>query len=244
MENLESGPLGENTENTDTNLKSAKINRRTVKAALTRAGKTLTHLMTEERPQEEVRESLLNYKQGYENLVSKHEQYTALIENEAEFNTQEAWLEECQENFMTLETRAKLYLERKNVDVQLNNVEAGTSALSPETPVNDEVSMQNSDGIPNMHETSSPSGGITNTSPATQAPDPVNDDVLVAHANEQNTTQTCGFKMEKPKMPKFNGDVREYAIFRADFKYVIETRYSKRDAVTFLRTCLEGSPLI
>ena len=54
---------------------------------------------------------------------------------------------------------------------------------------------------------------------------------------------TCGFKMEKPKMPKFSGDVREYAIFRADFKHAIETRYSKRDCLTYLRTCLQGRPL-
>ena len=39
-------------------------------------------------------------------------------------------------------------------------------------------------------------------------------------------------------MPKFSGDVREYAIFRVDFKHTIETRYSKRDAMTILRTCL------
>ena len=52
----------------------------------------------------------------------------------------------------------------------------------------------------------------------------------------------CAFKMEKPKMPKFYGDV-EYAIFRADFKHTIESRYSKRDAITFLRTCLQGKPL-
>ena len=44
-------------------------------------------------------------------------------------------------------------------------------------------------------------------------------------------------------MPKFGGDVREYAIFRADFKHAIESRYSKRDAITFLRTCLQGKPL-
>ena len=52
----------------------------------------------------------------------------------------------------------------------------------------------------------------------------------------------CAFKMEKPKMPKFYGDV-EYAIFRAGFKHTIELRYSKRDAITFLRTCLQGKPL-
>ena len=48
--------------------------------------------------------------------------------------------------------------------------------------------------------------------------------------------------MKKPKMPRFTGDVREYAIFR-DFKHAIESIYTKRDAITFLRTCFQGKPL-
>ena len=47
--------------------------------------------------------------------------------------------------------------------------------------------------------------------------------------------ETCSLKMEKPKILKFSGDVREYAIFRSDFKHAIDARYSKRDAITFLR---------
>jgi len=35
-------------------------------------------------------------------------------------------------------------------------------------------------------------------------------------------------------MPKFAGDVREYAIFRADFKHAIESKYNKRDAITLI----------
>lgn len=54
---------------------------------------------------------------------------------------------------------------------------------------------------------------------------------------------SCGFQMEKPKLPKFKGDVREYAIFKADFKHTIESRYSKRDSITLLRTCLKDKPL-
>ena len=53
----------------------------------------------------------------------------------------------------------------------------------------------------------------------------------------------CGFKMEKPKMPKFSGDVREYGVFRDDFKHAKETRCSKRDAMTYLPACLQGKPL-
>ena len=44
-------------------------------------------------------------------------------------------------------------------------------------------------------------------------------------------------------MPSFSGDVREYAIFRSDFKHAIEARYTKRDAITMLRTCLKDKPL-
>ena len=36
----------------------------------------------------------------------------------------------------------------------------------------------------------------------------------------------CGFRMKKPKLPKFSGDVREYMIFHADFKHAIESRYT------------------
>ena len=38
-------------------------------------------------------------------------------------------------------------------------------------------------------------------------------------------------------------NVREYAIFRADFKHAIEARYSKRDSITLLRTCFKEKPL-
>ena len=62
--------------------------------------------------------------------------------------------------------------------------------------------------------------------------------------NNQNTAgDSCGFKMEKPKMPKFSGDVREYAIFKADFKHANELTYSTCDSISFLHTCLQGKPL-
>ncbi len=51
------------------------------------------------------------------------------------------------------------------------------------------------------------------------------------------------FRIEKPKMPKFAGDVREFGTFKADFKYLVEARYSKREAITILRASLQGKPL-
>ena len=43
-------------------------------------------------------------------------------------------------------------------------------------------------------------------------------------------------------MPKFSVNVRR-VIFRSDFKHTIDDRYSRRDAITFLGTSLEGEPL-
>ena len=71
-----------------------------------------------------------------------------------------------------------------------------------------------------------------------------NTSVVSNQENNQNTAiNSCGFKMEKPKMPKFSGDIREYAIFKADFKHVNELTYSMCDSISFLHTCLQGKPL-
>lgn len=44
-------------------------------------------------------------------------------------------------------------------------------------------------------------------------------------------------------MPRFAGDVRDYTIFRSDFKHAVDTRCSKRDAISFLCSSLQGWPL-
>ena len=58
--------------------------------------------------------------------------------------------------------------------------------------------------------------------------------------HESSVKVSCGFKMEKPKVPRFAGDVRDYAIFRSDFKHAVDSRYSKRDAISLLRKVYKG----
>ena len=57
----------------------------------------------------------------------------------------------------------------------------------------------------------------------------VNGNVHVPNlVNDPSTSSNaCGFKMEKPNFAKFAGDVRGYAIFKADFKDTIEAQYTK-----------------
>ena len=54
--------------------------------------------------------------------------------------------------------------------------------------------------------------------------------------------QTSSFKVERIKLPRFNGDVRMYHTFKADFLHMMAGKYNKRDAVTVLRSCLDGKP--
>ena len=61
--------------------------------------------------------------------------------------------------------------------------------------------------------------------------------------DDSNKVAKCNFKMEKPKLPTFSGDVREYSIFKADFRHLVSEKYNKRDAITILRSCLKGKPL-
>ena len=63
------------------------------------------------------------------------------------------------------------------------------------------------------------------------------------HSTSTTHAGACTFKLEKPKLPVFAGNVRDYTSFRSDFKHAIEAKYSKRDAITLLRTCLRDKPL-
>ncbi|ESP03155.1 hypothetical protein LOTGIDRAFT_171762 [Lottia gigantea] len=51
--------------------------------------------------------------------------------------------------------------------------------------------------------------------------------------NPTQSTDVCQFKMEKPKMPKFSGDVREYYTFKSDFLHMVSSRYSNETYAPF-----------
>ena len=90
-------------------LKRAKIDRRTAKAAFTRVLKALEHVFAKERPTNEVKETLGKVQGAFENLVNKHEEFTKLIEEDEDYDKEENWLAECQDSF------CKLTLKRSNL---------------------------------------------------------------------------------------------------------------------------------
>lgn len=78
-------------------LKQAKIKGRNSKAALTLLGKTVSIQVSGGRSADEVKRALEKYEKAFADLVSKHEEYTLLIEDDIVFENEEAWLEQCQE---------------------------------------------------------------------------------------------------------------------------------------------------
>jgi len=221
--------------------------------------------MAGKRPETEVRETLYKYQECFGHLVNLHEDYVKLIEDDAHFE-EEAWLNECKETFMETEFNTKLYLEAnfakgKGADQDINTEQiipgpSGASADSVDivqtthTPENNDspdsdIIQTSSSTADNSKNDSLNSDIVQITDSGTQATHAAAIDIVQTTANPPvtNSITTCNFKIEKPKLPIFNGDVREYAIFRADFKHAVESHYSERDAITFLRTCLRDKPL-
>ena len=120
--------------------------------------------------------------------------------------------------FLSLETDTKLYLE-------------STEELPKESPVEE---RRNNDIENSFEDTSNSeltrgrntrSDNVVSINLATELSNVANNASTVSEvvkegseSNEVIKKETCSFKMEKPKMPKFLGDVRECAIFRSDFK--------------------------
>ena len=76
-----------------------------------------------------VRECFLKVQSAYDKLTEKHEEFTTLIDDK-EFEQEEAWFEECQDDFMRLEIETKEYIEavaKDKVSMLENSQESNTN---------------------------------------------------------------------------------------------------------------------
>ena len=117
---------------TEEEIKTTKISRHTAKAGLTRQGKTLEHLISSKRPTDEVRDTLLKFRNAFESLVLKHEVLASLITDDSVFETVEKWLDECQQYYLKIDVDAKNYIESivKPVTDSSNRMEIEVSQAS------------------------------------------------------------------------------------------------------------------
>ena len=141
----------------------------------------------------------------------------------------------CLEEFLKQEFQTQDYLKKRKdseqVTIDHENDQSTEQNLSfvESNPVHAEPDT----GQNHVH------GGDSHERPAANQ----NENILI-NVNENansisalNAISECSFKVEKPKLPKFSGNIREYAMFKSDFKHIVHSKYSKRDAITLLRTC-------
>lgn len=166
--------------------KSLKLRRRGKKGRFTRYSNTLSTLIEASRPGTEVKEAFEHFQSAFEQVQTAHEEFAEQIDDDAEFEAEERWMNEIHSEFSRLKIECKQYLHRVEPQV--------TSAPPPSSS-----------------------------------------------ATAPSSSGTSSFKLEKLKLPKFKGDVREYNIFKTDFVH-LSSIYTDRDAVTLLRSCLEGKP--
>ena len=165
------------------------------------------------------------------------------IEDDTAFEQEEKWLEDCQNAFLELETNAldyiKLNVEKGNRswnEIQNPSTDNNGNQGEMETLPTDNNGDQNNRGENGENENESVEHGATETPPtnstntATTA-SLTNHNVIISGVGSNREASNgeahnhghtpCGFKMEKSR---FNGDVRDYAIFRADFNHAIDNR--------------------
>lgn len=193
--------------------KALKLKRRGAKARFTRHSNGLQMLLDNNRVKPEVQSAFDKVEQAFEALQEVHENFTLTLDDDAEFETEEQWMNDCQKEFMELKITVTDYCSQTSPDVKTPAEQVSQSEM---TPVE--------------REASSPQESTSAPPPPDQSPD----------TSPSMAAARCSFKVEKPKLPKFAGDVRDYEIFKSDFIHMVDSQYGKRDAMTILRSCLVG----
>ena len=189
-----------------------------------------------------------------------------LLEDDSEFETEEACMEDCQETYLKLKIDTEDYLREIAISKKKEKSVASPSPHEKPPPAflsllahtDDTTGISVSQDEKRSETAANQGQDLALTSSEENAAEVQNSAENVQSADNvtpgiNGTTQYATpptnadnpqsvYRMEKLKMPKFSGDVREFAIFKADFRHLVESRYSKHDAITLLRASLQGKP--
>ena len=128
------------------------------KSAFTRALNALENSVKNERPVTEVIELLHKFQRAFDGLVSKHEEFTTLIDDDCEYENEEKWLAQCHDIFMKSEIKAKKFMDHVQDDKASKNENDESADYSEivNIPTAEAVGegQQQSDGIQNMQDVS------------------------------------------------------------------------------------------
>ncbi|XP_033107234.1 uncharacterized protein LOC117109097 isoform X3 [Anneissia japonica] len=238
------------------NEQSLRMQRRNAKAKFTRSANAMRTLTELSRQEDEVNEVFSKVREAYEIVQIKHEQLIDVIEDDEEFEKQEDWMLECQGRFL------ELSIQNKDYGTDGDEVDDGEQNSAQQVEQNEAVDQEAAEQqvvvqvaeeeqkaepvVPDAegndgHEIAEEDGNVAQGQIVIKVDEGTNDAPAIPHISASKGKDL--FKIERPKLPKFSGDVRDYYIFRADFRQFIESRYRDKEAVTILRSSLNGKPL-
>ena len=186
-------------------MDKAKNVRRAAKGTLSRAINVGKELIEAKRPVDEVMEAFNAVKEGYKSLKVTHEDFPMTL-NDTEYNEAEEWMQACNREYMTFSMSSNDYDYvnaniAKNDDAVLINQNNGNT-----DGVNEEVNVDNENEENQSENDDSVSIDIPH-------------DDTASVVSRTKSTKLFSLKHEKPKLHKFDGDVRQYFIFKSDFHF-------------------------
>lgn len=104
-------------------MEKAKNVRRAAKGSITRSIGTVNTLIQANRPWEEVQSALDNVAKSFDNLVTKHEEYTLLL-NDEEFEEAEQWMDDCTRELNQCNMFANDYIREAKLVIEENQAQA------------------------------------------------------------------------------------------------------------------------
>ncbi|XP_033115373.1 uncharacterized protein LOC117115613 [Anneissia japonica] len=204
-------------------MEEKKLKRRTSKSRFTRQKRTLEILIDNDESIDEIRVEFEKLEVAFNGLQDRHDEYCETIGNAEDYDKEEEYIQSCVDEFLAIKAKFKSALKKN----------------PPATPQQEQVP-----GPSNQSLSASPVNP-----PSPMLSNPVSDPNDIQHASSQPLTVPVNHHIklkpmvEKPKLPVFSGDVRDYLTFRDDFRHMIDPIYEERDAVSILRTSLSGRPL-
>ena len=211
-----------------------KIKRRTSKTRFNRQKRVLEQHMAQEDSIEELTAEFQKLEVTLSELQDRHDEYCETIADTDEYEQEEEYIQTCLDDFM--EIKLKLNQVRKSQKDE----------SAKDVPVKDVAVLHDDDASQGSLESDiqpESSGTEQQANPSPSSPKPSSSEEVQPTKSSAPAPCKLRPRLEKPKLPTFSGDVRDYYTFKDDFKHMIDPNYEARDAVSILRNSLNGKPL-
>ncbi|XP_071944673.1 uncharacterized protein [Antedon mediterranea] len=208
-------------------LKQLKINRRNAKGNLTRQGNALRRMLALENPDlEEIKRKADLLEDLFAVVELKHNELVEHVEGEEDYNTEEKWMQDCQDQFLIEKEQTRNSI--RSLEKKLNEtvVLVNDSNVNNSNVINDEVSSNQND----IHDDNV--SDVNLSDPAIEV-DNVNDNNVInpnLSTASSSSLDTNAFNWEgllraialpRSQPKKFRGDPLRYHAFITAYKSTV-----------------------